>query len=120
MKNMIFRTGLSLGVLLGMWLALLAPATPAHADDQVDAAAKQLMAAAGFAERGLHDLAQEEYADFLARHPNHPQANIARYGLALSHYKQEHYDQVVALMPTVLGNRKFENRADGLAVLGTP
>lgn len=49
----------------------------------------------GFLNRGLHDLAAEEYRRFLLEHDGHAKAPVARYGLAVSLFRLKRYDEAI-------------------------
>ncbi len=91
--------------------------SPAQAQ-RVDAAMKKLMAAGGLFQRGLYDLAGQEYAAFLTAYPTHKEATTARYGLAICRYRQNKYAQAAAALAQVLKDPAFKERDDALAVLG--
>ena len=48
----------------------------------------------GLLNRGLYDLAEQEYQSFLASHANHEKAYVARYGLAVTLFRQEKFFRV--------------------------
>jgi len=105
-------------LLLLLW-PLLTPGPAVGADEkQVDAAAKQLLAANGFFQRQVYDLAAREYSGFLARYPKHKETTSARYGLAICRYRLSQYADAVKEMVAVLKDRRFEQRDEALAVLG--
>ena len=53
----------------------------------VDPAGKRLAAANGLFQRQLFKLAADEYAGFLKEFPNHSEAVVARYALAVCRYR---------------------------------
>src|SRR5687768_9406811 len=62
-----------------------AGATPLRTQDEGDATAlREYLSGNGLLNRGLYDLAAEEYRKFLAAHPNHAKAPVARYGLGVA------------------------------------
>jgi TolA-binding protein len=87
-------------------------------EQQVDPATKQLLAANGLYTRGLYKLAADEYQQFLQANPKHAQATAARYALAVCRYRLKEYGPAVEELRKVLGEAKFEQRDEALAVLG--
>ncbi|MBI4718321.1 MAG: tetratricopeptide repeat protein [Planctomycetes bacterium] len=66
-----------------------AAAPPAAAESSfADAALRGYFAGNGLLQRGLWALAEGEYRGFLAAHPAHEKAPLARYGLAVSLFRQ--------------------------------
>ena len=98
---------------------LLAPGrAQAQPPKKVDAATKKLMGANGLLLAEVFKLAAEEYAEFLAKYPNHKQATSARYGLAICRYRLEQYAQAAKDVAAVLKDTQFKKRDEALAVLG--
>jgi cellulose synthase operon protein C len=93
-------------------------APDAPQSQEVDAAAKQLMAANGLLQRGLFKLAEKAYADFLAANEHHPQATAARYALAVCQMRLGEHAQAIESLQPVIHDEKFEQRDEALAVLG--
>jgi TolA-binding protein len=83
-----------------------------------DAPTKKLMAAGGLLNRGLAKLAADEYQAFLNDNPNHPQAGVARYGLAVCRVRLSQFDEAIALLEQVLKDPALKQRDEALAVLG--
>lgn len=108
--------------ILAALLLLAAAAAPAVAadDEKIDAATKKLMAAVGFFQREMYDLAAQEYDEFLNQYPDHAEAANARYGLAVCHYRlgSEHYPQAIKQLQQVVAEKDFKQRDEALAVLG--
>ncbi|HEX4793273.1 MAG TPA: tetratricopeptide repeat protein [Humisphaera sp.] len=94
--------------------------TPADASQpqEVDAAAKQLLAANGLLQRGLFKLAEKEYSDFLDANPKHAQAIPARYALAVCQMRLAEHDKAIETLGPVLADAKFEQRDEALSVMG--
>jgi TolA-binding protein len=95
-----------------------APAQTQSANQSVDAAAKQLMAADGLLQRNLFDLAAGEYEQFLENNPHHPQTTAARWGLAVCRYRLGQFDQALPLLSQVLADDQFAQKDQLLAMLG--
>ena len=114
------RTGDRLGRGAGPALADPAspPQAPAGQTQEVDAAAKKLMAANGLFQRGLFKLAAQEYQDFLTQYPQHASATAARYALGLCQYRLGEHGKAIELLAPVLADSKFEQKDEALAVLG--
>ena len=84
----------------------------------VDAAAKTLMAADGLLHANLFKLAADEYRQFLQDNPHHPQATAARFGLAVCHYHLGEFDQALPLLLQVLDDNQFPQKDQTLIMLG--
>ena len=95
-----------------------APAQTQPAAQNVDAPAKQLMAADGLLQRNLFDLAAGEYEQFLQDNPHHPQSTAARWGLAVCRYRLGQFDQALPLLAQVLADDQFAQKDQVLAMLG--
>lgn len=93
-------------------------AQPAPAAGEVDAAQKLLLQAAGRFGRGLFRPAAGDYEAFLKQFPQHAEATNARYALAVCHYRLNEFDKAVPLLEQVLGDAKFGQRDEAVAVLG--
>jgi cellulose synthase operon protein C len=115
----LFGGALAVGIAIApVLLAPRATAAPAATRNEADAATKQLLKASGLLESKLYKLAGQEYQDFLQSYPTHPDANNARYALAICEYQQKDYDKAVELLDRVLKDPKFPQRDEALAVLG--
>lgn len=88
------------------------------ADQEVDAATKQLIAAHGLFERGLFKLAADDYLAFLEKNPKHAEATTARYALAICHYRLSRHEEAARQLNLVLADGAFKQRDEALAVLG--
>lgn len=62
--------------------SLFTPAVLADPDE--DAAERAYYSGNGFLNRGMYDLAADEYSKFLDANPRHEKADVARYGLAVA------------------------------------
>jgi len=91
---------------------------PSAQNQQVDPAAKKLIAANGLYSRGLFKLAASEYSEFLQQYPSHAQATAARYALAVCQYRLQDFAKGAEELRKVLADSKFEQRDEALAVLG--
>jgi len=91
---------------------------PPEQNQQVDAAAKRLMAANGLFNRGLFKQAAQEYDEFLAQYPTHAQATAARYWMAVCQYRVREFDKAAEQLRRVVQDQKFAQRDEALAVLG--
>ncbi|MCC7290566.1 MAG: tetratricopeptide repeat protein [Phycisphaerales bacterium] len=83
-----------------------------------DAALRQYNSAAGLLNRGLFEMAEGEYRQFLAAHGAHAKVELARYGLAVCLYRQQKYDDAMAELTTLAANPRFEFAAEVHAMLG--
>src|SRR5258706_157966 len=62
---------------------------------EADAATKKLMAAHGLFQRGLFNLAAQQYADFLSDYPKHAQRTPALYALAQHEEAAATFDRLI-------------------------
>lgn len=90
----------------------------AQAQEQEDAAGKKLIAAQGMFSRGQFKFAAQEYEDFLAKYPQHPEAQSARYMLAICQYRQDDYAKAAQMLEEIVKDEKFPRRDEALAVQG--
>ena len=68
---------------------------PPPATDNSD---RSYLAGNGFLNRGLYDLAAKEYEKFLAANPSHPKADNARYGLGVSQYRLNQFQEAASTL----------------------
>ena len=85
---------------------------------QDDGAMRSYYSANGFLNRGLYDLAADEYRAFLAAHPDHEKAEVARYGLGVSLFRLAEYEEAAATLELLREQRDFEFAAEALLTLG--
>lgn len=104
-------------LILAVLPAVLGPAA-LHAQEEMDAAAKKLLAASGYYDRGFYKPAAQEFSEFLAQYPKHDQAVNARYGLAVCRYQLAEYAEAAKLLGELLKDKSFAKRDQALAVLG--
>ena len=105
-------------VLLAAMLAAAMLPVQARAQEDVDAAAKQLIAAYGFIKQGQFKFAADELTSFLNKYPKHAEATNARYALCISLYRIQRYDEAAKEIPNVLADAAFKQRDEALAILG--
>ena len=87
----------ALGVLAALFVAI-APAMARPEADVVEgdsAVLRSYYAGNGFLNRQNYDLAAAEYRKFLGEHPKHEKAPIARYGLSVSLFRLQKYQEAV-------------------------
>src|SRR6185503_17558129 len=72
----------------------------------------------GFLNRGLYELAAAEYRKFLADHADHEKAPVARYGLAVSLFRLQKFDEAVTELKPLAGREQFEFIVEVLTMLG--
>lgn len=100
---------------------LVAAAQPTAAVQETNgdgAALRQYNSAAGLLNRGLFEMAEGEYRQFLAANGAHEKAALARYGLALCLYRQQKYDDAVTELTALAANGRFEFAIEVHAMLG--
>ncbi|MEX2212872.1 MAG: tetratricopeptide repeat protein [Phycisphaeraceae bacterium] len=86
--------------------------------EEVDAATKKLNAAYGFYREQQYKFAVEELGDFLTQYPSHPEAVTARYVMAISQYRLARHEDTIKTLTDLLGNAKFQQRDEALAIVG--
>ena len=94
----------------------LIPAHPAAAQDEPapaeaakdDPALEQYYVANGAYNRKLYPVAIQQYQAFLKDHAGHAKADLARRGLALSHYASRQYKEASVPLATLLGKEKLD------------
>jgi TolA-binding protein len=103
-----------------MLAAAAAPGFPSPRDDEGDdgAALRLYYTGNGLLNRGLYDLAAEEYRRFLEQFPEHEKANVARYGLGVSLYRLDDYDGAIRELTTLRGRPNFRYVAEVHMILG--
>jgi TolA-binding protein len=108
----------------GGWILFLLPvlaAFPAAGFDNGrgdEADLQHYQAANGLLQRGLFDLAVEEYRAFLRDHAEHEKAPVAHYGLAVCLFRTGKYAAAIDELEPLAKDRTFEFAADVLTMLG--
>ncbi len=99
---------------------VLAGATHAPAIASIDDAQDQraYLTANGLLNRGLYDLAAEEYRTFLASHPEHEKAPLARYGLGVALFRTNDRAGALGQLDQVSGDSSFEFAAEAELLRG--
>jgi tetratricopeptide (TPR) repeat protein len=82
------------------------PSTPVHAAD--DPLLEQYFIANAAYNRKLYPVAIEQYKQFLQKNVNHPKADLARRGLAISLYALKLYDKAMPEFSTLLAKPNLE------------
>lgn len=72
----------------------------------------------GMLNRGLYELAAEEYQKFLREHSNHEKAPHARYGLGVALFRQNKYADAATELALIEERRGFEFAAETNLLLG--
>lgn len=83
------------------------PPAPEPADKD-DPALEQYYVANGAYNRKLYPIAITQYEAFLAEHAEHPKADLARQGLALSLYALKQYEKAMPHLTALLGKEKID------------
>jgi TolA-binding protein len=97
-------------------IALLDHPAPARAD--ADSGLRDYLSATGLLNRGMNELAIAEYRKFLAAHPSHEKADLARYGLGVALYRTKSYAEAATELAPLAGNSQFEFAAEVQLVIG--
>jgi len=98
--------------------SVAALATTTAQDENDPAILRDYLSGNGLLNRGLYDLAAEEYRKFLAAHPGHSKAPVARYGLAVALYRMDKVDEAAAEFATLFDEVEFEYAAEVAFLLG--
>jgi len=96
-------------------------AQPQPQQPQADPALRDYLSANGLLNRGMNELAVDEYRKFLAAHAEHEKAAVARYGLGVALFRLKKYDEAAReLQPLVDRTRggAFEFAAETLLIVG--
>lgn len=109
---------LAASLALALLLVAAMSAAAAQESNGGEAALRQYNSAAGLLNRGLFEMAEGEYRQFLAANGAHEKSALARYGLAVCLYRQQKYDDAVTELATLAANGRFEFAAEVHAMLG--
>ncbi|MFP6857765.1 MAG: tetratricopeptide repeat protein [Roseibacillus sp.] len=109
------RTTPLLSLLLALALALPCPAQEKPAPEKPaqekpapeDSALEQYFVANGAYNRKLYPIAIQQFVAFLEAHAEHPKADLARRGLALSHYASKQYKEAIPPLAALLAKEKL-------------
>jgi TolA-binding protein len=85
---------------------------------QTDGADKAYRSATGLLNKGMHEMAAEEYRAFLKEHPDHPKATTARYALGVCLSRMGKHAEACAELAKVVGVKDAEFGADAALLLG--
>ncbi|RJP42036.1 MAG: outer membrane protein assembly factor BamD [Phycisphaerales bacterium] len=97
-------------------------ALPARAQqpstDNSDPSLRDYLSGNGLLNRGLYELAAEEYRKFLSEHGNHEKAPMARYGLGVALFRLKRYDDAVQQLAPLRGVKGFTYGAEVGTIVG--
>jgi TolA-binding protein len=100
-------------------IVLVLAVGPSYAeDDGSGAATRAYLSANGLLNRGLYELAAEEYRKFLADHADHEKAPVARYGLAVCCFRTGKHDEALRELQQLTERDGFEYAAEVWTMLG--
>lgn len=102
LKSTVLFCAITIGFLVGPVQVGLGQET---ADDP---ALEQYFIANGAYNRKLYPVAITQYEEFLAKHAEHPKADLARRGLALSLYALKQYEKAMPQLATLLEKAKLD------------
>ncbi len=83
-----------------------------------DPALRDYLSGNGLLNRGLYELAAEEYRKFLTEHGNHEKAPMARYGLGVSLFRLKRYDDAVQQLGPLRSVKGFTYGAEVGTIVG--
>jgi len=90
----------------------------AQTNDSADPATRDYLSANGLLNRGMNELAVQEYRKFLQAHGNHEKATLARYGLSVALFRLKRFDEAVNELGPLAMISKFEFAPDVELMLG--
>ncbi len=94
-------------------------AAPAHSQEKTDAGTRQYAAAVALQNRGVYDLAADEWAKFIENFKTDPRVDRAYHYLGICQLKSNKPDQALAAFETVIKNYpKFEMLESSYLYLG--
>ena len=89
-------------------ILLLAPGASAQDAQVADPALRSYISANGLLSRGMYELAEKDYREFLAANPDHAKAMTARYGLGVCLFREKQFDQAAKELAGPAGAKGFE------------
>lgn len=102
---------------LGLIASFLIASSPQQKGDQ-DPALDRYYTANALYNRGLYELAADEFSAFLKKNPKHARAKDARYGLALSFYGMGKHRQAEPILSKLAADGKFPHRVRACTIRG--
>ncbi len=87
-------------------------------DQSEEAALRDYFSANGLLNRGLYELASEEYGKFLESHGSHEKAPVARYGLSVCLYRLKNYERAASELLLLLSMDNPPYEAEAGTMLG--
>jgi len=102
----------------GVVLLVLSLCSPCPQASQPDPATEALSSANGLFNRGLYELAADEYRTFLEKFPEHAKADQARYALGLCLYHSERFREAAEPFEPLASNEDFAHAAEVHCLLG--
>lgn len=109
---------MGMAVLLGAFVGVLGVPRAVAANDQNDSALRTYLSANGMLNRELYELAAAEYRKFLSAHADHEKAPTARYGLGVSLFRMERYDEAFNELAPLQDRDQFEFAAEVGTIVG--
>lgn len=108
----------TLAALFGIVLVTTATVAHAQAGNEEAAILRDYYSGNGMLNRGMYDLAAQEYGRFLEQHPDHDKAPLARYGIAVSLFRLARYEAAVEQLDLLGTPAGFEYAAEALMING--
>lgn len=87
-------------------------------DAEMNAALQAYYSANGLLNRGLYDLAVEEYRKFLSEYGGHDKADVARYGLGVSLFRLGRHEQAAQVLSAIEPKEDFGYAVEVATILG--
>lgn len=105
-----------IGIVISSSVCAQAQAQPTSTAN--DPTLRSFHSANGLLNRGMHELASQEYRVFLDANPNHEKAPIARYGLGVALYRLKQFEPAIAEFTQLRSVKDFTYAAEVLLLLG--
>lgn len=115
MQGAAFRCAIIAWVCIACSTVMAAQAEPAKAPDP---ALQTYLSANGMLNRGLYELATEEYRKFLSSNEGHEKAPVAHYGLAVCLFRMAKFDDAAGELAPLSKRSGFEFAAEVGTMLG--
>jgi TolA-binding protein len=111
MIHSIKRNGVRAALIAALMFATLALVQKSIASE-TDPALRDYAGATGLLNRGLNELAAQEYRKFLRAHAKHDRAPLARYGLGVALFRLQRFEEAADELKTLEAQKNFEFSAE--------
>lgn len=118
MIDSINRNGLRAALIAALVCVTVGLVHQSSVASETDAALRDYASATGLLNRGLNDLAAQEYRKFLAAHPKHEKAPLARYGLGVALFRLQKYSEADQELKPLVQAKQFQYAAEVSLIRG--